>query len=257
MRSWASMCVQKLVNAKGLEAERELLTYLNDLVSTLTVMTTVKLLSGHADDEQYLDEPNDNFTVGTTLLVGRCKAKSSTAVRCRFTHHSENVWIKPGLHVGTAFNLSRRPPMPLLAEILLLHSPHLAAYVGGALCISHEQDNCHWPESVHLQAVWHSGQWELRFASSLFSISCALFDTSYYLNVFCLAATLQDPDAVQLNREFINKMKALEVKFLNRNADPNRWTRVRDQKAALQYTLMYPSSNAGVTMRGVPYSVSI
>jgi hypothetical protein len=32
---------------------------------------------------------------------------------------------------------------------------------------------------------------------------------------------------------------------------------VRGKEAALEYTLLYPSSKPGVTMRGVPYSVSI
>eukprot|EP00878_Enallax_costatus_P037446 GHUV01042302.1.p2 GENE.GHUV01042302.1~~GHUV01042302.1.p2 ORF type:complete len:117 (-),score=39.91 GHUV01042302.1:741-1091(-) len=61
--------LQALVEKKGAAAERELLKYLSDVLTTLTVMTTVKLLSGHADDEQYLDEANDNFTVSLCVMA--------------------------------------------------------------------------------------------------------------------------------------------------------------------------------------------
>jgi hypothetical protein len=39
--------------------------------------------------------------------------------------------------------------------------------------------------------------------------------------------------------------------------NPANWTRVRGREESLEYTLLYPSSKPGVTMRGVPYSVSI
>ncbi|KAF6251346.1 lipoxygenase [Scenedesmus sp. NREL 46B-D3] len=81
---------------------------------------------------------------------------------------------------------------------------------------------------------------------------------------------LTDAGAVALNASFINKMEELEMRFFNRNSDsfafrpaawrlqgPRNWTRVRGRDEALEYTLLYPSSKPGVTMRGVPYSVSI
>ena len=43
----------------------------------------------------------------------------------------------------------------------------------------------------------------------------------------------------------------------DRNADPASWTRYRAARAALPYTLLVPPSPAGLTMKGVPYSVSI
>ncbi len=55
-------------------------------------------------------------------------------------------------------------------------------------------------------------------------------------------------------------MEALEADIEARNADPARWTRYGLQPGTagpLPYTLLMPSSGAGVTMRGVPYSVSI
>eukprot|EP00775_Hariotina_reticulata_P007333 gene7333-7545_t len=124
----SSPAFKALVDKTGDAQEGELLTYLCDFTSTLKVMTTVKLLSGHADDEQTLNEPNDMIT---------------------------------------------------------------------------------------------------------------------------------DPDAVALNKQFINTMEALEMRFLNRNRNPANWTRSAGKKEALEYTLLYPSSKPGVTMRGVPYSVSI
>eukprot|EP00878_Enallax_costatus_P027143 GHUV01029196.1.p2 GENE.GHUV01029196.1~~GHUV01029196.1.p2 ORF type:complete len:143 (-),score=51.83 GHUV01029196.1:1933-2361(-) len=117
-----------LVEKSSDAQEAEILTYLSDFTSTLKVMTTVKLLSSHADDEHTLDEPN---------------------------------------------------------------------------------------------------------------------------------AMITDKAAVALNQQFINRMKAMEMKFINRNRDPKNWTRVKGKTEALEYTLLYPSSKPGVTMRGVPYSVSI
>jgi len=117
-----------LVDKSGDAQEGELLTYVADFTSAVQVMTTVQLLSSHADDEQTLDEPNTMIT---------------------------------------------------------------------------------------------------------------------------------DPEAVLLNQSFMNRMTALEMTFLNRNRDPRNWTRVRGKAEALEYTLLYPSSKPGVTMRGVPYSVSI
>jgi hypothetical protein len=55
--------VQALVGASGDAQEGELLSYLADFTSALQVMTTVKLLSSHADDEHTLNEPNPMITV--------------------------------------------------------------------------------------------------------------------------------------------------------------------------------------------------
>ena len=54
---------QALVDKSGDAQEGELLTYVADFTSTVQVMTTVQLLSSHADDEQTLDEPNTMITV--------------------------------------------------------------------------------------------------------------------------------------------------------------------------------------------------
>jgi hypothetical protein len=55
--------MQALVGSSGDKQEGELLTYLVDFKSALQVMTTVKLLSSHADDEHTLNEPNAMLTV--------------------------------------------------------------------------------------------------------------------------------------------------------------------------------------------------
>ncbi len=49
-------CLQRLANqAPGsAESEKEFLSYLSPLSTTLKVMTTLKLLSSHSDEEQYL-----------------------------------------------------------------------------------------------------------------------------------------------------------------------------------------------------------
>ena len=56
---------QALVDKSGDAQEGELLTYVADFTGTVRVMTTVQLLSSHADDEQTLDEPNTMITVST------------------------------------------------------------------------------------------------------------------------------------------------------------------------------------------------
>ena len=71
---------------------------------------------------------------------------------------------------------------------------------------------------------------------------------------------LQDPKARAANQDYIEAMKQLEVNFEMRNANPANWTRYGLQggtDSPLPYTLLMPASQAGVTMRGVPYSVSI
>ncbi|EFJ46751.1 hypothetical protein VOLCADRAFT_105417 [Volvox carteri f. nagariensis] len=72
---------------------------------------------------------------------------------------------------------------------------------------------------------------------------------------------LVDPDACVANQDFIEDMKRLEQTIEMRNADSKNWARFRlalgDTARPLPYTLLLPGSPAGVTMRGVPYSVSI
>ncbi|GLC42158.1 hypothetical protein PLESTM_001298500 [Pleodorina starrii] len=75
---------------------------------------------------------------------------------------------------------------------------------------------------------------------------------------------LVDPAAREANEDFIASMKRLEQTFEMRNADAANWARFglaslanRDKAGPMPYTLLMPGSGAGVTMRGVPYSVSI
>ncbi|GLC42161.1 hypothetical protein PLESTM_001298800 [Pleodorina starrii] len=72
---------------------------------------------------------------------------------------------------------------------------------------------------------------------------------------------LVDPAAREANEGFIAAMKRLETDIEMRNADAANWARFgladRDTAGPMPYTLLTPSSQAGVTMRGVPYSVSI
>jgi hypothetical protein len=50
--------------------------------------------------------------------------------------------------------------------------------------------------------------------------------------------------------------QTIEPEIERRNADPANISRSRAAKG-LPYTLLYPSSGPGVTMQGVPYSISI
>ncbi|KAG2452554.1 hypothetical protein HYH02_002791 [Chlamydomonas schloesseri] len=71
---------------------------------------------------------------------------------------------------------------------------------------------------------------------------------------------LVDPAACAANRSFIDAMKQLEAAIETRNANPANWARyglAAGTAAPLPYTLLMASSPPGVTMRGVPYSVSI
>ncbi|KAG2491170.1 hypothetical protein HYH03_010382 [Edaphochlamys debaryana] len=74
---------------------------------------------------------------------------------------------------------------------------------------------------------------------------------------------LVDKPAVEANARFAAAMKDAEATFEMRNADPEMWARYGlvppgpDTESPLPYTLLMPSSGSGVTMRGVPYSVSI
>jgi hypothetical protein len=72
---------------------------------------------------------------------------------------------------------------------------------------------------------------------------------------------LLDSTARKANQGFIDAMKRLENDIEKRNADSANWARFglafRDKADPMPYTLLSPSSRPGVTMRGVPYSVSI
>jgi hypothetical protein len=70
---------------------------------------------------------------------------------------------------------------------------------------------------------------------------------------------LQESDA-RVNRvfgEFIKELKQqVEPEINRRNTDPANISRSRAANG-LPYTLLIPSSGPGVTMQGVPYSISI
>lgn len=62
------------------------------------------------------------------------------------------------------------------------------------------------------------------------------------------------------NRKFMEAMANLDLSIESRNINPKKWARnkhARSRIAPLPYTMLMPSSEAGVTMRGVPYLVSI
>ncbi|EFN59698.1 hypothetical protein CHLNCDRAFT_33552 [Chlorella variabilis] len=68
---------------------------------------------------------------------------------------------------------------------------------------------------------------------------------------------LTDPAAMAANARFMSRMQAAEARMQTRNSDPAAWTRFRGTKEAMPYTLLVPPSPPGLTMKGVPYSVSI
>ncbi|KAG2491172.1 hypothetical protein HYH03_010384 [Edaphochlamys debaryana] len=74
---------------------------------------------------------------------------------------------------------------------------------------------------------------------------------------------LVDKPAVEANARFAAAMKVVEDTIKKSNADPAMWARYGLEPPAnggaspLPYTLLMPSSGSGITMRGVPYSVSI
>lgn len=68
---------------------------------------------------------------------------------------------------------------------------------------------------------------------------------------------LTDPAAVAANLRFVSRMQALEARMLDRNSDPEAWARYAKDKKSMGYTLLVPPSPAGLTFKGVPYSVSI
>jgi hypothetical protein len=84
----APPALQALVGSSGDKQEAELLTYLADFKSTLQVMTTVKLLSSHADDEHTLNEPNAMLTVSRPPQQPATAAAASAALVFR------DVWWK-------------------------------------------------------------------------------------------------------------------------------------------------------------------
>ncbi|GLI71453.1 hypothetical protein VaNZ11_016671 [Volvox africanus] len=71
---------------------------------------------------------------------------------------------------------------------------------------------------------------------------------------------LVDPKARAANLAFMEEMKQLESRIEMRNTDVTSWARfglTGDKGGPMPYTLLVPGSRAGLTMRGVPYSVSI
>lgn len=71
----------------------------------------------------------------------------------------------------------------------------------------------------------------------------------------------QDPEARKLNAVFIGDMKALERDIIAQHKAGD-WTRCKPNKkgephAGTYSTCLIPGSGPGVTLRGVPYSVSI
>ncbi len=68
---------------------------------------------------------------------------------------------------------------------------------------------------------------------------------------------MQDPAAVEANLRFVSRMQALEARMLDRNSDFEAWARYAKDKKSMGYTLLVPPSPAGLTFKGVPYSVSI
>ena len=71
-------------------------------------------------------------------------------------------------------------------------------------------------------------------------------------------ASLQDPPAIALNKDFIEDMHSLDKEIEDRNERADSWTRSRQNtRKAMPYTLMKPGSPPGRSMMGVPYSVSI
>jgi len=72
---------------------------------------------------------------------------------------------------------------------------------------------------------------------------------------------LMDPAAVAANTKFMVAMEAAEAKAQTRNYEPGKWTRYLDTaggKKGMPYTLLLPPTvEEGITMRGIPYSVSI
>ncbi|CAL0332441.1 unnamed protein product [Lupinus luteus] len=64
-----------------------------------------------------------------------------------------------------------------------------------------------------------------------------------------------DAEAVQAFQRFGKKLADIEKKLVLRNADEN--LKNRTGPAKLPYTLLYPSSEEGLTFRGIPNSISI
>jgi lipoxygenase/linoleate 9S-lipoxygenase len=81
--------------------------------------------------------------------------------------------------------------------------------------------------------------------------------------LFHSAHALQDAAAQKLNQQFIKEMKKLEEDIVAdhqpRETGPENWTRTQPGpgRQATWSTCLIPGSAAGLTMRGVPYSVSI
>ena len=71
-----------------------------------------------------------------------------------------------------------------------------------------------------------------------------------------LPLCLQDKGALDAHKSFIAALKKLDDDITERN---NSESKIRSKRGArgLEYTLLRPHSDKGVTMRGVPCSTSI
>jgi hypothetical protein len=73
----------------------------------------------------------------------------------------------------------------------------------------------------------------------------------------CLPLQETDPAVKAVFESFATDIKDnVEPEINQRNADPANISR-NPATAGMPYTLLYPSSGPGVTMKGVPYSISI
>ena len=64
-----------------------------------------------------------------------------------------------------------------------------------------------------------------------------------------------NPRAIEAFKKFGNKLAEIETKISERNHDPN--LRNRTGPAKLPYTVLLPTSEPGLTFRGIPNSISI
>lgn len=95
-------------------------------------------------------------------------------------------------------------------------------------------------------------------ASCMASMYSCATDALQRISCFILCHALQEDDANvrSIFSRFVKRMEVVESIIQARNQDPQYITR-DPKKDGLPYTLLIPGSDAGVTMRGVPYSISI
>ena len=66
----------------------------------------------------------------------------------------------------------------------------------------------------------------------------------------------QDAAAIKVQQQFVKEMQSIEAKIEALNASGTSVVRSR-KDGGLPYELLIPSSDKGVTGRGIPYSISI